>query len=247
VAHDAVDAVILTGGTETALAMHDRKPAMHLLAETGGKNATIVTALADRDLAIKNILHSAFSHSGQKCSATSLVILEDEVYHDAKFRDTLCDAVESLAVGSAWDLASKVGPLIRPPSGALERGLKELDDLRLTGTQITDAGMEHLAKLQSLKYLRVEDTRISDPGLEKIGKIASLETLDLTLTKITDAGLERLIDLRNLKALNLQQTKVTAAGMEKIQKALPKCKVVGMDSGGNAKKSEAKNQPGNHE
>ena len=58
------------------------KPTMHLLAETGGKNATIVTALADRDLAIKNVLHSAFSHSGQKCSATSLLILESEVYHD---------------------------------------------------------------------------------------------------------------------------------------------------------------------
>ncbi len=127
VSHNAVDAVILTGGTDTALAMLDKKPAMHLLAETGGKNATIVTALSDRDLAIKNVLHSAFSHSGQKCSATSLLILEDEVYHDAKFRETLCDAVESLAVGSAWDLPTKVGPLIRPPSGALERGLKDLE------------------------------------------------------------------------------------------------------------------------
>ena len=119
--------MILTGGTETALEMLDRKPTMHLLAETGGKNATIVTALADRDLAIKNVLHSAFSHSGQKCSATSLLILEDEVYHDAKFRDTLCDAVESLRVGSAWDLPTKVGPLIRPPAGSLERGLMELE------------------------------------------------------------------------------------------------------------------------
>ena len=100
---------------------------MHLLAETGGKNATIVTALSDRDQAIKNVLHSAFSHSGQKCSATSLLILESEVYHDAKFRAALCDAVESLHVGSAWDLPTKIGPLIRPPSGVLETGLKELE------------------------------------------------------------------------------------------------------------------------
>jgi RHH-type proline utilization regulon transcriptional repressor/proline dehydrogenase/delta 1-pyrroline-5-carboxylate dehydrogenase len=127
VAHDGVDAVVLTGGTDTALAMLANKPALHLIAETGGKNATIVTALADRDLAIKNVLHSAFSHSGQKCSATSLLVLEDEVYHDARFRDTLCDAVASLAVGSAWELPTKVGPLIRPPSGALERGIKELE------------------------------------------------------------------------------------------------------------------------
>ena len=53
---------------------------MQLLAETGGKNATIVTTLSDRDQAIKHVLHSAFSHGGQKCSATSLLILEEEVY-----------------------------------------------------------------------------------------------------------------------------------------------------------------------
>jgi RHH-type proline utilization regulon transcriptional repressor/proline dehydrogenase/delta 1-pyrroline-5-carboxylate dehydrogenase len=127
VAHDDVDAVILTGGTETAAEMLRTKPTMHLLAETGGKNATIVTALSDRDQAIKNVLHSAFSHSGQKCSATSLLILESEVYHDANFRAALCDAVESLNVGSAWELPTKIGPLIRPPSGALETGLKELE------------------------------------------------------------------------------------------------------------------------
>lgn len=127
VTHEGVDAVVLTGGTETAAQMLRTKPTMHLLAETGGKNATIVTALSDRDQAIKNVLHSAFSHSGQKCSATSLLILESEVYHDPKFREAFCDAVESLHVGSAWDLETKIGPLIRPPSGALETSLKELE------------------------------------------------------------------------------------------------------------------------
>jgi RHH-type proline utilization regulon transcriptional repressor/proline dehydrogenase/delta 1-pyrroline-5-carboxylate dehydrogenase len=127
VSHPGVDAIILTGGTETAAEMLRKKPTMHLIAETGGKNATIVTALSDRDQAIKNVLHSAFSHSGQKCSATSLLILESEVYHDPKFRAAFCDAVESLCVGSAWELQTKVGPLIRPPSGVLEQGLKELE------------------------------------------------------------------------------------------------------------------------
>ena len=46
VTHTDVDAVILTGGTATALRMLEAKPAMPLFAETGGKNATIVTALA---------------------------------------------------------------------------------------------------------------------------------------------------------------------------------------------------------
>lgn len=127
VSHADVDTVILTGGTATALSMLNAKPEMRLLAETGGKNATIVTSMADRDQAIKNILHSAFGHSGQKCSATSLLILEDEVYNDESFRATLCDATKSLAIGSAWDLETRMGPLIRPPSGELETALKELE------------------------------------------------------------------------------------------------------------------------
>ncbi len=127
VSHPEVNAVILTGGTETARHMLRLKPDMNLLAETGGKNTTTLTALGDRELAISHVIHSAFSHCGQKCSATSLLLVEEEVYLDPKFKETLCDAVRSLEVGSAWDLRNRMGPLIRPPSGALERGLKELE------------------------------------------------------------------------------------------------------------------------
>ncbi len=120
-------AAVLTGGTQTAQKILAQYPELHLLAETGGKNATIVSSLSDRELAIKNVLHSAFSHAGQKCSATSLLLLEDEVYHDAGFRASLIDGIQSLTVGSAWDLKTKMGPLIRVPSGALLRGMTQLE------------------------------------------------------------------------------------------------------------------------
>lgn len=124
--HPKVAAVILTGGTETALTMLRDNPHLRLFAETGGKDATVVTAISDREQAIKHILHSAFSHAGQKCSATSLLLLQDEVYDDAEFRRALCEAAASLKVGSAWDLDTKMGPLIRPPAGDLEKALKSL-------------------------------------------------------------------------------------------------------------------------
>ena len=126
-AHANVDAVVLTGGTETARRMLEAKPAMRLFAETGGKNATIISGLSDRELAIKHVLHSAFSHAGQKCSATSLLLLEREIYEDEGFQRMLRDAVESLRVGRAWELATRVGPLIRPPAGELETALKTLE------------------------------------------------------------------------------------------------------------------------
>ncbi len=127
VAADEVAAVVFTGGTSTALTMLAAKPEMHLLAETGGKNATVVTAMSDRELAVKHVVQSAFGHSGQKCSATSLLVLEAEVYDDPQFRETLCDAVESLKVGSAWELDTRVGPVISAPSGDLDRALHELE------------------------------------------------------------------------------------------------------------------------
>lgn len=127
VASPDVDVVILTGGTDTALRMLGARPEMNLLAETGGKNATIVTAMSDREMAVKHALYSAFGHSGQKCSATSLLVLEGEVYDDPAFRKTLCDAARSMRVGSAWDLDTTIGPMINPPSGDLEVALKELE------------------------------------------------------------------------------------------------------------------------
>lgn len=127
VTHTGVDFVILTGGTETGLKMLSSRPKLFLAAETGGKNATIVTAMSDRDQAIKNIIHSAFSNCGQKCSATSLLILEEEVYGDGHFKQQLVDAAGSIQVGSAWDFKNKLGPLIRPPVGVLKRGIEQLE------------------------------------------------------------------------------------------------------------------------
>lgn len=126
--HASVDRVVFTGGTATAFRLLDEDPGLGLLAETGGKNAMIVTAMSDRELAIKHVVQSAFGHAGQKCSAASLLILEAEVYDDEAFWRTLCDAAASLPVGSAWDPTTVVGPLIRPPQGALARGLKELEE-----------------------------------------------------------------------------------------------------------------------
>ncbi|MBI4767891.1 MAG: bifunctional proline dehydrogenase/L-glutamate gamma-semialdehyde dehydrogenase [Deltaproteobacteria bacterium] len=126
-AHPDIDALVFTGSTDTALSLLKQRPSLHLAAETGGKNATMVTAMSDRDQAIKNVLHSAFSNSGQKCSATSLLILEKEVYEDPKFKARLIDGARSLAVGSAWEFQNRIGPLIQPPGPVLSRALTRLE------------------------------------------------------------------------------------------------------------------------
>ncbi len=122
-----VDAVILTGSVETARRFLAWRPDLRLFAETSGKNAIIVTALADRDQAVRDLVRSAFGHNGQKCSAASLAICEAEVYDDPAFRRQLRDAAASLAVGSAWEAVSRVTPLTQPPGPALRRALTTLD------------------------------------------------------------------------------------------------------------------------
>lgn len=122
-----LNAVILTGATSTAHLFAKMRPGIDLSAETGGKNALIITALADRDQAIKDLIHSAFSHNGQKCSAASLAILEKEVYDDPHFMKQLRDAAASLKVGSPWDLSSKITPLIRKSVDPLLRGQTTLE------------------------------------------------------------------------------------------------------------------------
>ena len=123
-----VAAVILTGSSETAALFLGWNPAMRLLAETGGKNAMIISAAADMDQAVKDLVQSAFGHAGQKCSAASLAIVEAEVYDDPSFRRRLRDAAKSLPVGSAWDLSTKMPPVIVEPGEALARGLRQLDE-----------------------------------------------------------------------------------------------------------------------
>lgn len=123
-----IDIILLTGATSTAKLFLKLHPGLDLVAETGGKNTLIVTALSDRDLAIKTIIQSAFGHSGQKCSACSLAILEAEVYDDPHFRKQLRDAAASLSVGPAWDLKTKINPLIHEPESALLKGLTQLEE-----------------------------------------------------------------------------------------------------------------------
>ena len=122
-----VAAVILTGASSTADLFLSWRPDLRLLAETSGKNALVVTPAADRDLAIKDAVRSAFGHAGQKCSACSLLILVGELGTDEAFLRQLRDAAASLRVGSAWDLATAVPPLIREPDPSLLRGLTALD------------------------------------------------------------------------------------------------------------------------
>jgi NAD-dependent aldehyde dehydrogenases len=126
-AHPSVKHVILTGGTDTAFRLLKNSPQKPLSAETGGKNAIIVTASADQDHAILNIVSSAFSNAGQKCSACSLLLLDKKAYNDEKFKSKLRDAVISMRAGSVWDTMNVVGPMIDNDNEKLLHAIENLE------------------------------------------------------------------------------------------------------------------------
>lgn len=127
VTDERIDRVVLTGGAETAELFRSWDPTLNIMAETSGKNSIIITPSADLDLAVKDVVQSAFGHAGQKCSACSYVILVGSAGFSKRVRDQLLDAVRSLHIAWADDLSAQMGPLSTPPGDKLRRGLTQLE------------------------------------------------------------------------------------------------------------------------
>jgi RHH-type proline utilization regulon transcriptional repressor/proline dehydrogenase/delta 1-pyrroline-5-carboxylate dehydrogenase len=99
-----------------------------VIAEMGGKNATIIDADADLDEAVKGVVDGAFGYSGQKCSACSRALVVASVYD--QFLKRLVEATKSLKVAPADDPSCSVGPVIDEDSRNrirefIEKGKKE--------------------------------------------------------------------------------------------------------------------------
>jgi len=144
VSHEDVNAVILTGGYSTALLFASWRNELNLLAETSGKNSMVLTACCDIDVAVKDLVQSAFGHAGQKCSAASLAIVDKNIYENPNFKKQLIDAVKSLKVGPGYNYSTMVGPIIKSAESNLQRALTQLDEGEqwlLKPEQLDEAGL----------------------------------------------------------------------------------------------------------
>ena len=106
------------------------------------------------------------------------------------------------------------------------RGLTELRYLAL-GPGISDKGLADWLLLTELRELRLDSARdVTDAGLQHLTKLNKLQSLSLQYTDVAGAGLDHLAGLKKLKELNLDGTPVTKEAVAAIQKALPKCKIL---------------------
>ncbi len=110
-----IHGVCFTGSTQTAQSIHRAMaehldPAAPLIAETGGLNAMIVDSTALPEQAVRDIVISAFQSAGQRCSALRILYVQEDIADD--LLAMLYGAMEALTLGTPWDFATDVGPVI---------------------------------------------------------------------------------------------------------------------------------------
>jgi acyl-CoA reductase-like NAD-dependent aldehyde dehydrogenase len=112
VEHPDVKVVGFTGSTQTGKAIAGRCGQLNkkVSLEMGGKNAQIVMDDADLDLALDGVLWGAFGTTGQRCTATSRLILHASIHDD--FVQRLCEAAKGIVLGDGRVATTQVGPVI---------------------------------------------------------------------------------------------------------------------------------------
>lgn len=203
----AADAISLTGAVPTGRAVvAEAAPLMKKVQlELGGKNPLVVDRDADMDLAITVALDGAFLATGQRCTASSRLIV-DRTLHD-EFVERLAKAVSALKVGDALDPETRIGPVANSVQKA-----KVLDYIaigRAEGGEVITGG--HAIEGESGGYFVAptlfagvtNDMRIARE--EIFGPVAAVIKADdldhaITIANDTEFGLSSGIVTKNLAA-----------------------------------------------
>ena len=214
--HPGVAAISFTGSSAVGhdITVRAASRGCRVQAEMGGQNPSIVLADADLERAAKNIAYAAMGYAGQKCTATSRVIVVDEVY--SQFRDALTAAIEALQVLDPADPATLVGPVIDDGSraaaldaiagsgGKVLTGGKALDApgyylaptlVELDAPTGPLASDEVFAPVAALIRTGSADSAVAIANEVRYGLVASVFTNDLAqalrLTRRIEAGMVR--------------------------------------------------------
>jgi aldehyde dehydrogenase (NAD+) len=161
VSHPDIPVISFTGSTETGRIVGEICGRMHkrLSLEMGGKNAMMVFDDADLDLALDGVLWGAFGTTGQRCTATSRLILQRGI-HD-RFLSRLVDRVRALKLGDGRKKGVDVGPLVNENARAkVERyvdiGQAEGADLLCGGRRPTAKDLDKGFFFEPTIFARVE-------------------------------------------------------------------------------------------
>ena len=173
VGNGRIAGVAFTGSTETARAIDSRMagsldPAARLVAETGGLNAMIIDSTALPEQAIQDIITSSFQSAGQRCSASRMLYVQNEIY--GQFTEMLFGAMDELKIGDPWDPSTDVGPLIDVESR--KKVAAHLDRARSEGRLLKQCDAPDVGNFVGPAVIRIDG--IEDLGEEIFGPVVHL-------------------------------------------------------------------------
>ncbi|HZH60666.1 MAG TPA: aldehyde dehydrogenase family protein [Metabacillus sp.] len=224
ISHKGIDGITFTGsndvGKKIALASIEKGAKYQL--EMGGKNPAIVMEDANLDLAEELIVSGAMKHTGQKCTATSKVYIQRNIYYE--FRERILKRVRAIKVGSGLDPSVYMGPL--SSINQLERVLKYIEKGKKEGAELTYGGKRLKGREYEKGYF-IEPTVFENVSSkmtiaceEIFGPVLALimvDSLEDALLQANDSpfGLSASIFTRDLEKA-FQFTKEIQAGMVKV-------------------------------
>jgi aldehyde dehydrogenase (NAD+) len=191
--HPAVRLISFTGSTETgrlvASACADRNAICSL--EMGGKNAIIVMDDADVDNAVEGAIWGAFGTSGQRCTASSRLIVHKKVYK--QFSNKLVERAKALRIGNGADRAVDVGPVIN--QDAVEKIMNYIDVGQNEDGATLACGGRRLTKGDYAHGYFIEPTVFTDVAPDM--RIAQEEIFGPVTAVIPARSLDEAIEIAN--------------------------------------------------
>ncbi|MEX0980342.1 MAG: aldehyde dehydrogenase family protein [Gemmatimonadota bacterium] len=202
--HPQVPVISFTGSTETGRTIGETCGRMHkrLSLEMGGKNAQIVMPDADMDLALEGVLWGAFGTTGQRCTATSRLLLHRDI--EKSFLAALRERTGSLRLGDGLEKETDVGPLIN--QAALEKVEGYMEVARAEG--------EILCGGRRATGGRLDDGYFFEPtivaGLKPGARLACEEVFGPVLSVLAVRDLDEAIAVNNEVRYGLSSSLYTA-------------------------------------
>jgi acyl-CoA reductase-like NAD-dependent aldehyde dehydrogenase len=190
--HADVRAVSLTGSTDVGRIVGETcaKSFKHCSLELGGKNPMIVLDDANLDLAVEGALWGAFGTTGQRCTATSRIILQKGIYDE--FTRRLVDRARKLKIGNGLDETTDMGPAVN--KAQLETDLQYIQIGKNEGARLLCGGnrLDH----GDYKYgWFLEPTIFGD--VDRRMRIAQEEIFGPVVSLIPVNSMEEAIDIAN--------------------------------------------------
>jgi len=192
VSHPGVDAISFTGSSDTGKRLEGICGAIHriIVTEMGGKNAIIVMDDANLDLAIEGAIWGGFGTTGQRCTATSRVIVHKKVY--PTFTEKFKTAASHLRLGDGLQKETDIGPIIN--ESQFKKILQYIDIGKKEGAKLILGGKAY-QKGNCAKGYFIEPTIFSEVTPEM--RIAQEEIFGPVVSLIRAEDLESAIRIVN--------------------------------------------------